>query len=68
MGQTGILYDAFHFIALLMHRSSVALQECALTENECAHGGMPFAFTGRIPMKMDGCAGCSRSGRKSGLS
>jgi hypothetical protein len=55
MGQTGILYDAFHFIALLMHRSSVALQECALTENASAHGGTPFALTDRIPMKMNGC-------------
>jgi hypothetical protein len=38
------LYDAFHFIELLTHRSSVALQACALTENASAHGGAPFAF------------------------
>jgi hypothetical protein len=55
-------------MALLMHRSSVALQECALTENECAHGGVAFAFTGRIPMKTNGRAECSRSARKSELS
>ncbi len=41
-GKTGILYDAFHFIALLKRRSSVALQECALTENASAHGDARF--------------------------
>jgi len=67
-GKTGILYDAFHFIALLMHRSSVALRECALTENASAHDGMPFAFIDRIAEKTNDGTECLRSACKSGLS
>jgi hypothetical protein len=48
-GITGILYDAFHFIACSRIESSIAPQECALAENASTHDGVPFAFPDRIP-------------------
>jgi hypothetical protein len=68
VGRTGILYDAFHPIALLMHRKSVALRECALTENASAHGGRHFRIHGVHTEKTCAADPDVRSARKSGLS